>query len=69
MGSFSIPLNVHLVTQKYRKVVEDDGVGSSSLCVIMCVCSYIVVEFAGIYNGVGLKEDFIYRNPTPLVYV
>jgi hypothetical protein len=37
--------------------------------VMMCVCSYIAVEFAGVYNGMGLKEDFIYRNPTPLVYV
>jgi hypothetical protein len=37
MGSFSIPLKVHLVTEKYRKVVEDDGVGSNSWCDDVCL--------------------------------
>jgi len=37
--------------------------------VVIAGAGYIAVEFAGVYNGMGLKEDFIYRNLTPLVYV
>jgi glutathione reductase (NADPH) len=65
--SFSILLKVYTVTQKHRKaIVHDDGAGSNSWCAIMCVGSYIAVEFAGIYNGMGSKVDLIYRKPTPL---
>jgi hypothetical protein len=62
-----ILLKVYAVTQKHRKaIVHDDGAGSNSWCAIMCVGSYIAVEFAGIYNGMGSKVDLIYRKPTPL---
>jgi glutathione reductase (NADPH) len=52
-------------------ITSDEGLSLEDVPrrVVIGGAGYIVVEFAGIYNGVGLKEDFIYRNPTPLVYV